>query len=298
MPETQKAFVENCSPDKKSYSSPKHCVPPTYPSRELVQQEQIYPSPADQLEEITLKEQRADITALPAPTAPPPLSPPSDSHSRNNSRSCFHHCQRTVRVILTVTVGIKQRLSEVASGQECSQESECGLHRCKKAWKSRPWTLPPCQVTVQQRQPGQFWEQVKQKALECGEWELVEKLGMPNAGGSASASASAEGDAQVYPVFKASPGSNQQDSHSVIAWKVVQNLQMRVAKYGLRSPEVMQIIRVINIDLILSILLKCYFSLCSLGVLRVIGDRWQRELHWKIRIGHKMTLDVQLALMP
>lgn len=77
MPETQKAFVGNCSPDKKSYSSPKHCVPPTYPSRELVQQEQIYPSPADQLEEITLKEQRADITALPAPTAPPPLSPPS-----------------------------------------------------------------------------------------------------------------------------------------------------------------------------------------------------------------------------
>lgn len=162
---------------------------------------------------------------------------------------------------LTVTVGIKQRLSEVVSGQECSQESECGLHRCKKAWKSRPWTLPPCQVTVQQRQPGQFWEQVKQKALECGEWELVEKLGMPNAGGSASAGASAEGDAQVYPVFKASPGSNQQDSHSVIAWKVVQNLQMRVAKYGLRSPEVMQIIWVINIDLILSILLKCYFNL-------------------------------------
>lgn len=75
MPETQKAFVENCSPDKKSYSSPKHCVPPTYPSRELVQQEQIYPSPADQLEEITLKEQRADITALPAPTAPPASIP-------------------------------------------------------------------------------------------------------------------------------------------------------------------------------------------------------------------------------
>lgn len=55
---------------------------------------------------------------------------------------------------------------------------------------------------------------------------------------------------QVYPVFKAAPGSNQQNNHNVIAWKVVQDLQMRVAKYGLGSQEFMQIIRVINTDLL------------------------------------------------
>lgn len=75
MPETQKAFVENCSPDKKSYSSPKHCVPPTYPSRELVQQEQIYPSPADQLEEITFKRTESRYYCTACSYSPPASIP-------------------------------------------------------------------------------------------------------------------------------------------------------------------------------------------------------------------------------
>ncbi|KAL2310932.1 hypothetical protein Nmel_002615, partial [Mimus melanotis] len=58
------------------------------------------------------------------------------------------------------------------------------------------------------------------------------------------------GGPQVFPVFKAVPGSGQADRHDVIAWRVVQDLQDKVAKYGLGSSQVMQIIRVLNTDLL------------------------------------------------
>lgn len=55
-----------------------------------------------------------------------------------------------------------------------------------------------------------------------------------------------QGDIQAYPVFKAVPNTGQVDRHAVIAWKVVRDLQTKVAQYGLGSPEFMQIIRVMN----------------------------------------------------
>ncbi|KAL2294532.1 hypothetical protein Nmel_008268 [Mimus melanotis] len=58
------------------------------------------------------------------------------------------------------------------------------------------------------------------------------------------------GGPQVFPVFKTVPGSGQADRHDVIAWRVVQDLQDKVAKYGLGSPQVMQIITALNTDLL------------------------------------------------
>uniref|UniRef100_A0A8C3DMF3 Retroviral nucleocapsid Gag protein p24 C-terminal domain-containing protein n=1 Tax=Corvus moneduloides TaxID=1196302 RepID=A0A8C3DMF3_CORMO len=54
----------------------------------------------------------------------------------------------------------------------------------------------------------------------------------------------------AFPVYKALPDSGEHDKHEVIAWKVAQDLQSKVAQYGLGSAEVMQIIRVINTDLL------------------------------------------------
>lgn len=50
-------------------------------------------------------------------------------------------------------------------------------------------------------------------------------------------SASSEGVIQAFPVEKALPSSGQPDKHAIIAWKVVQDLQSKVAQYGLGSPE-------------------------------------------------------------
>ncbi|KAL2308565.1 hypothetical protein Nmel_001611 [Mimus melanotis] len=58
------------------------------------------------------------------------------------------------------------------------------------------------------------------------------------------------GGPQAFPVFKAVPGSGQTDRHDPVAWWVVQDLQDKVAKYGLGSAQVMQIIRVLNTDLL------------------------------------------------
>lgn len=52
------------------------------------------------------------------------------------------------------------------------------------------------------------------------------------------------------PVFKAVPNSGKSDSHQVFAWKVVQDLHTKVAKYGINSPEVMQLTHVINADVL------------------------------------------------
>uniref|UniRef100_A0A8C0ZAV7 CCHC-type domain-containing protein n=1 Tax=Cyanistes caeruleus TaxID=156563 RepID=A0A8C0ZAV7_CYACU len=110
-----------------------------------------------------------------------------------------------------------------------------------------------------------------------GDWELLERLGTPGTGIFNTVVAGAgeteegpevtsapdgwvqqeweiggapQGAAQAFPVFKAAPNTGQPDRHDVIAWKVVQDIQSKVAQYGLGSPEVMQIIRVIDTDLL------------------------------------------------
>uniref|UniRef100_A0A8U7NL94 Retroviral nucleocapsid Gag protein p24 C-terminal domain-containing protein n=1 Tax=Corvus moneduloides TaxID=1196302 RepID=A0A8U7NL94_CORMO len=106
------------------------------------------------------------------------------------------------------------------------------------------------------------------RALEEGDWRLLETLGIPNSfedsGGNREAvtlhpqavpevqdgSDSPKGEIQAFPVYKALPNSGEHDKHEVIAWKVAQDLQSKVAQHGLGSAEVMQIIRVINTDLL------------------------------------------------
>ncbi|KAL2299216.1 hypothetical protein Nmel_002940 [Mimus melanotis] len=124
------------------------------------------------------------------------------------------------------------------------------------------WTLPPCQVTVCPKDHYSFWEAVKVKALKQGDWDLLEQLGMPQGGirrveegvqvdpVELSPASEGTGGPQVFPVFKVVLGSGQADRHDVIAWRVVQDLQDKVEKYGLGSPQVVQIIRVLNTDLL------------------------------------------------
>ncbi|KAL2309545.1 hypothetical protein Nmel_005752, partial [Mimus melanotis] len=47
--------------------------------------------------------------------------------------------------------------------------------------RSKLWTLPLCQVTVRPKDHYSFWEAVKVKALKQGDWDLLERLGMPQA---------------------------------------------------------------------------------------------------------------------
>ncbi|KAL2311255.1 hypothetical protein Nmel_002952 [Mimus melanotis] len=135
-------------------------------------------------------------------------------------------------------------------------------HHLTSSHRSNLWKLPPCQVTVRPKNHHSFWDAVKVRALQQGDWNLLERLGMPEGGilrveegvqvdpvelGLASEET---GGPQAFPVFKAVPGSGQTDRHDPIAWQVVQDLQDKVAKYGLGSAQVMQIIRVLNTDLL------------------------------------------------
>lgn len=58
------------------------------------------------------------------------------------------------------------------------------------------------------------------------------------------------GSVQAFPVFKAAENMGQVDRPDVIAWKVLQDLQDKVARYGLSSSEVLQVIRVLDTDLL------------------------------------------------
>lgn len=120
--------------------------------------------------------------------------------------------------------------------------------------RNHPRTFPECKVTVRPKDSKRFWEEVKRRALEAGDWDLIERVGMPeeergpeqaatlpqngvlvdqsdvtmDQGGSDT-----EGIIQTFPVQKALPNSGQSDKHETFAWKVVQHLQTKVAQYGL-----------------------------------------------------------------
>lgn len=77
-------------------------------------------------------------------------------------------------------------------------------------------------------------------------------------------------------MFKAVPNMGQVDRH-VIAWKVVQDLRDKVAKYGLGSSEVMQVIRVLNTDLLAPFDIKHLCQvLFQLVQFRVFEDNWRQ----------------------
>ncbi|XP_041900283.1 endogenous retrovirus group K member 113 Gag polyprotein-like [Corvus kubaryi] len=148
------------------------------------------------------------------------------------------------------------------------RQAAVAVQRRKRLHRSHPWTFQDCMVTVRPTHYSRFLESVKMRALEEGDWRLLETLGMPNrfedSGGNRGAvtlhpqavpevqdgSGSPKGEIQAFPVYKALPDSGEHDKHEVIAWKVAKDLQSKVAQYGLGSAEVMQIIRVINTDLL------------------------------------------------
>lgn len=81
----------------------------------------------------------------------------------------------------------------------------------------------------------------------------MEKIGPPKTLNMQSVDMNVAGDKMAFPVFKAVPNSGQNYSHQVFAWKVVQDLQAKVTKFGINSPEVMQLMQlicVINADLL------------------------------------------------
>ncbi|KAL2300453.1 hypothetical protein Nmel_012430, partial [Mimus melanotis] len=83
------------------------------------------------------------------------------------------------------------------------------------------------------------------------DWDLLEKVGPPKISNVQSAAVDVASKGSVaFPVFKAVPGSGQNDSHQVFGWKVVQDLQAKVAKFVINSSEVMQVISVINADVL------------------------------------------------
>lgn len=120
-----------------------------------------------------------------------------------------------------------------------------------KSKLAAPWTLPPCQVTVVARHPLRFWENVRQKAIEMGDWALLDKIDPLKLSGMQSVAGEVvSGGHMTFPVFKAIPGSGQNDSHQAFAWKFVQDLQTKVAKFGINSSEVMQVVCVLNADVL------------------------------------------------
>lgn len=152
------------------------------------------------------------------------------------------------------------------------------------------------------KHPGRFWELVKLRALEIRNWDLLEKMAMPeggiiktiDAGGrntgesrvvvpaseegmqvDQGGSVAPQGGVQAFPVFKAVPNMGQVDRHDVVAWKVVQDLQDKVEKYGLGSLEVMQVIRVLNTDLLVPFDIKHLGQVLFQHVqFRVFEDNW------------------------
>ncbi|KAF4803531.1 hypothetical protein TURU_015347 [Turdus rufiventris] len=136
------------------------------------------------------------------------------------------------------------------------------------------WTLSPRSVTVRAKNHHNFGEIVGYRALQQGDWNLLERLGMPRGGvlrveesvqvhptefrsvpegplppASGVDPQDVEGH-QAFPVFKAVPSLGRPNRHDPTAWCVVQDLQDKVARYGLGSTQVMQIIRVLlNTDL-------------------------------------------------
>ncbi|XP_049649811.1 uncharacterized protein LOC126035338 [Accipiter gentilis] len=104
---------------------------------------------------------------------------------------------------------------------------------------------------VSPRSPDQFWEGVRRCAADSGNWDLVERLSPCFLTPAFLKPLDNAAEAPVtYPVFKAAAGTNQHDEHNPIGWRVVQDLQNKVQKFGISSPEVMQLIRIIGTDLL------------------------------------------------
>ncbi|XP_071301973.1 endogenous retrovirus group K member 5 Gag polyprotein-like [Agelaius tricolor] len=224
-----------------SYQTPK---PPYLTPAQQLAMVPVYTTPLCQLAEMSLAERQTQPSAPPLPSAlVQPSAPPLPSERLEQPARPY------------------PPLPDSDSSSEASDESpavtsELGQGALvslppKSSSLAAPWTLPPCQVTVLPRHPQEFWEFVRRKAVEEKNWDTIERLGAPRVPQENSANAKVACDnPMAFPVFKAAPGTGQDDSHHVFAWRVVQDLQSKVAQYGINSSEVMQLIRVINADLL------------------------------------------------
>ncbi|KAJ7411997.1 hypothetical protein BTVI_47918 [Pitangus sulphuratus] len=227
-------------PPARTYTSA--AVPP--PSRD-------YPSPAAQLT-IRAKEKKH-------------ITPPSSVESAGSVPTAVGSIPITAGSIPTAALPAAAKAhnsgsssledSDDSDGERSLHEVELlfqkGSHSKKpsRTPKSKPICLPPAKVVVLPRDPASFWEGLHREAARTGDWDLCKKIGYPSFRDQGECSTLAEG-LQAFPVMKAAVGSGKVDEHHVFAWKVVQDLQFNVGKYGLNSPQVMRLIRVINADLL------------------------------------------------
>ncbi|XP_064568381.1 endogenous retrovirus group K member 7 Gag polyprotein-like [Zonotrichia leucophrys gambelii] len=224
-----------------SYQTPK---PPYLTPAQQLAMVPVYTTPLRQLAEMSLAERKTQPSAPPLPSSlVQPSAPPLPSEMLGQPARMY------------------PPLPDSDSNSESSDESPAVTpvlgqgalvpSSSKSSSLTAPWTLPPCQVTVLPRHPQEFWEFVRRKAVEEKNWDIIERLGAPRVPQENSANANVACDnPMAFPVFKAAPGAGQNDSHHIFAWRVVQDLQSKVAQYGINSSEVMQLIRVINADLL------------------------------------------------
>lgn len=191
-----------------------------------------YKTPAQQLAEWEANE-------MPSPP-PAPSAPPGTEEEYQSPRPTAPLYPSLLDSEDEEDKTVTPQLSKTSGGPPCQPKTH-----------AEPWTLPPATVTVIPRNPSRFWAQVKNKAIEMGNWDLVERLDISSETvETASVSTPDESGLMAYPVFKAAEGTGQHDEHNPFAWKVVVDLRTNIAKYGLNSQEVMQLIRIINTDLL------------------------------------------------
>lgn len=109
-------------------------------------------------------------------------------------------------------------------------------------------------------------------------WDLLEKIGLPKLSEIQNVDVDvACSKPMAFPVFKVVPNSGKSDSHQVFAWKVMQDLQAKVAKYGINSPEVMQLICVINADVLAPYdIMNCAIILFQSVQYNVFQNTWRQ----------------------
>ncbi|XP_033370445.1 uncharacterized protein LOC117244433 [Parus major] len=225
------AGTERSRSNTTRYLSPRDRVQPVYPSpaQQELNTRRKYLPPARQLAELTLRETQAQ-----------PSAPPLSSESGEGTE-LFR-----VSAPLPDSSRDDDELPEMRnSDQKRGSASRKSRSRSKLA---APWTLPSCEVSVVPLNPAQFWESVKEKAMEMCDGNLIEKPGLPATTNAPSADTDVvSNDHTAFPAPKAIPNTGQNYTHKTFSWGFVKSLLSKVARFGVNSPEVMQLVHVINV---------------------------------------------------
>ncbi|XP_071658837.1 uncharacterized protein [Patagioenas fasciata] len=108
------------------------------------------------------------------------------------------------------------------------------------------WGLPSASVTVRPWDPVHFWKHVKAKAMEIGDWDLLENISVPSTVAEPLIVESA--GPVAFPVVYHNSAAEKPHKHVPYSWKVIQDLQKASAQYGPNSPAVMQLIRLLSLE--------------------------------------------------